>query len=249
MKHFLQVIKYGWEHAGQIAIEGRMCRMAIFFDIVCCFCKYKMWSNQYLVERFWEKSKEERQIIGANYFEKGKIRDDWQRDFQENNEFLIEYTQMKYERARLREKRNKAYSKRYNAKEGLFVEYNVVLSRQHYLPGSIKIGKNVLLAKNVFIDYSGNVIIEDKVKLTNGVVILSHYRDMEAYKQGKDVNIQTNIRICENAFIGTRAIILPSCHYIGKNAQVGAGAVVTKDVPDNTLVAGVPAKVIRIMEH
>lgn len=49
--------------------------------------------------------------------------------------------------------------------------------------------------------------------------------------------------------IGSRAIILASCHYIGKHARVGAGAVVTHDVPDYAVVAGVPAKVIRMMEH
>lgn len=48
--------------------------------------------------------------------------------------------------------------------------------------------------------------------------------------------------------MGSRAIILSSCHYIGKNARVGAGAVVTKDVSDNTIVAGVPAKVIKRMD-
>lgn len=122
MRRFFQVIKYGWRHAGQIAANDNKYRLVIFFDIIYCFYKYKMWSNQYLKESFWEKSREEREAIGVVCFEKGKVRDEWQRDFQENNEFLIEYTQMKYERARLREKRNKAYAKRYNAGKGLFVE-------------------------------------------------------------------------------------------------------------------------------
>lgn len=51
----------------------------------------------------------------------------------------------------------------------------------------------------------------------------------------------------EGAVIGSRAIILNSCNYIGKNARVGAGAVVTKDVPDNAIVVGVPAHIVKIM--
>ena len=49
-----QVAKYGWLHAGQIsqeAFDGKK-RMSLFFDILGCYRKYKMWSNQYLKERF-----------------------------------------------------------------------------------------------------------------------------------------------------------------------------------------------------
>lgn len=92
------------------------------------------------------------------------------------------------------------------------------------------------------------MIIEDGVKLAEGVVMESHHRDLEAYAQGKDINIPTKLRICENAYIGTRAIILDSCNYIGKNARIGAGAIVTKDIPDNAVAVGVPAKVIKILE-
>lgn len=49
--------------------------------------------------------------------------------------------------------------------------------------------------------------------------------------------------------IGSCAIMLDSFHYIGKQIRVGAGAVVTHDVPDYAIVAGVLAKVIRMMEH
>jgi acetyltransferase-like isoleucine patch superfamily enzyme len=60
------------------------------------------------------------------------------------------------------------------------------------------------------------------------------------------VNIPTKLVIEENAYVGVNAIILDSCNYIGKYARVGAGAVVTKDVPDYATVAGVPAKIVKI---
>ena len=104
------------------------------------------------------------------------------------------------------------------------------------------------LSRNVYIDYTGDVIIEDGVKIANGVIIESHHRDLEAYNQGKDVNIPTKLLIRENAYIGSRAVILDSCNHIGKNARIGAGAVVTKDIPDNAVAVGVPAKVVKMLE-
>ena len=86
-----QVINYGWKHSGAISknegfSSGK--RIAIFFDILRCFNKYKMWSNQYVKEKFYSLSKQERAETGAKYREKGIIRDRWQRDFQENQRFL-----------------------------------------------------------------------------------------------------------------------------------------------------------------
>jgi acetyltransferase-like isoleucine patch superfamily enzyme len=56
--------------------------------------------------------------------------------------------------------------------------------------------------------------------------------------------IKTDTRIGKNCFIGARSIILPGVT-IGDNCVVGSGAVVTKDVPSRTAVAGNPAKIIR----
>jgi acetyltransferase-like isoleucine patch superfamily enzyme len=54
------------------------------------------------------------------------------------------------------------------------------------------------------------------------------------------------ITICDGVWLGARSTILPGVT-VGGGAVVGAGAVVTKDVPANTVVAGVPAKVIRCL--
>ena len=64
-------------------------------------------------------------------------------------------------------------------------------------------------------------------------------------------NIRTimtkEIRIKKNAWIGARVSILPGVT-IGENAIVGTGSVVTKDVPDNAVVVGVPAKIVKMIE-
>lgn len=249
MTRIVQVVKYGWLHAGKVRnIEKQrlVFQFAIFLDILYCFFVYKMWSNQYLEAEFWRLN-DNRKEIGRIYKEKGLIRDKWQKDFIENRRFLLKYSSRKYELPNLREKRNKAYSKRFNMGSGAMVEYNVEISRQHYLNGDIVVGKNVLLAKNVFIDYSGHIIIKDNVQITNGVIIETHTHEFHSdFRASREKILQTDLIINEGAVIGSRAIILSSCHYVGKHARVGAGAVVTKDVPDYATVVGVPAKIIKI---
>ena len=83
-------------------------------------------------------------------------------------------------------------------------------------------------------------------KITSGVVILAH-----DYSHSVLVGVHNEIllgggyhtTIGENCFIGMNAIIMPGVH-IGNNCIVGTGAVVTKDIPDNMVVAGNPAKII-----
>lgn len=252
LKRLQQVLKYGWLHAGEITEcekNNFFFRIKIFLDMLYCFRYYKMWSNQYKKEKFYYLSSDERETLGRKYWEEGIKRDIWQKDFNENRRFLSEYSSMKYEVGAKRERRRNAYQNYFKTGDNLMVEYNVNISRQHYLNGSISIGKNVLLAKNVFIDYSGDVVIKDNVQITNGVVIETHHHAFHSdYKKNPNIVTPSTLIIEEGAVIGSRAIILDSCNYIGKNARVGAGAVVTKDVPDNAVVVGVPAKVIKIIE-
>ena len=250
MSRVSQVIRYGWLHS-RMALDdfdgkgfGR--RLRIFFDILYCYRNYRMWSNQYLKERFHLIGGDERERIGGEYLQKGIIRDRWQQDFRETRRFLTKYSSIRYEEADKRETRRKAYTDKYKTGKNLMVEYDVNISRQHYLNGSIKIGDNVLLAKHVFIDYSGDVVIGDNVQLTNGVVIESHCHPFHSdYTASRDIVTPTAITIEEGAVIGSRAIIMPSCHRIGRHARVGAGAVVTKDIPDFAVAVGVPARVVR----
>ena len=250
-KRLKQVFQYGWKHAGEISriyFSGKK-RARLFIDILSCFNKYGMWSNQYQKERFWALSAAEKKAVGIKYQQVNSKRELWLKDFYENRDFFIKYANVKYERSLLREKRNKAYSERYNAGKNLLVEYDVNISRQHYLDGTISIGDNVLLAKHVFIDYSGCVIIKDNVQLANGVIIETHHHEFHSDLSAPKYSIiPTQLKVEEGVVIGSRAIILPSCHYIGKYARIGAGAVVTKDIPDYSVAVGVPAKVIRFLD-
>lgn len=247
-----QLVQYGWKHAGQISCEhlSKKKRISTFIDILSCYNRYGMWSNQYLKEEFWDLDKGQRKIIGNKYRDTNRKREIWVTDFYKNRAFYIKYGNIKYEKESLRAKRNAAYTKRYGAGKNLSVEYDVNISRQHYLEGTISIGDNVLLAKNVFIDYSGEVVIKDNVQLANGVIIETHHHAFHSNpKESRSIIMPSSLVIEEGAVVGSRAIILSSCHYIGKNARVGAGAVVTKDVPDYTVAVGVPAKVVKTLPH
>lgn len=251
IKRAYQIIKYALIHSRNVITlekKNSLYQIKVFLDMVNCFLKYKMWTNQYLHEKFHMKTKEDRARIGNEYLNEGIKRDNWQKDFIENRKFLNKYTLKKYELPILREKRNRAYKKRYNMGDNCFVEYGVELSRQHYLNGKIQIGSNVLLAKNVNIDYSSNIIIGDDVAITDGVKILSHGHDFLGIKDENQLVKGTNrvytsdLVICNNVLLGSKSIIMPGVNRIGINSIVSAGSVVTKEVPDNTIVAGNPAK-------
>lgn len=112
-------------------------------------------------------------------------------------------------------------------------------------------GQNVNISNNVIVGndckVQNNVSIYEGVELEDGVfcgpscVFTNDLTPRARYPKGRDGYKKTLIR--EGASIGANATIVCG-HIIGKYAMVAAGAVVTKDVPDYVLVAGVPAKVI-----
>jgi len=246
-----QLFKYANQNAEAISLmpDVNLSKSSLFIDILKCYFKYHVYAIQYKKEKFWKLSPEQRDEIAKKYREKNLKNEAWAKDYYENFRFLIKWTAYKYEAtANMQKKRINAYRRRYDIGENCFIGHDVIIERHHYLWGSLKIGNKCTIAKHVYIDYTGDVIIDDGVKIAQGVVIESHHRDVDAYIQGKDINIPTELHICENVYIGTNAVILDSCNYIGKNARIGAGAVVTKDIPDNAVAVGVPAKVIKILE-
>ena len=109
-------------------------------------------------------------------------------------------------------------------------------------------GKTTRVGKEVFINFGctfldqGGITIEDGVFIGPGAKILTErHPEQPALRH----TLQTEpVVIRRKAWIGAGAIILPGVT-VGENAIVAAGAVVTKDVPDNAIVAGVPAKGLR----
>lgn len=112
----------------------------------------------------------------------------------------------------------------------------------------VRIGnyKTVYIAPNVLIDTSfpEHVTIEDGVYITRGAKVICHtaFTPMTQKIVGVEYTIG-DVVIEEGAYIGVNAIILPSVR-VGRCAVIGAGAVVTKDVPPYAIAGGVPARVI-----
>lgn len=112
---------------------------------------------------------------------------------------------------------------------------------------NLKIGSNVSIWPMCYIECSGDVTIEDNVSIAHSVTIMSEKhnyinKNIPIKEQGKSY---APVIIEENVWIGAKATILSGV-VIGKGAIVGAGAVVTKDVPRNAIVGGIPAKVIKM---
>ena len=92
----------------------------------------------------------------------------------------------------------------------------------------------------------GPVCIGNNVNLAQGITVTALNHNFEDTSMRIDEQgISTKpVIISDDVWIGANAVILPGVT-IGRHSVVAAGAVVTKDVPDNSLVAGIPAKVIR----
>lgn len=111
-------------------------------------------------------------------------------------------------------------------------------------------GRNIKVGKNVFINSCCNFQDQGGVTIGDGSLI-GHKAVFATLNHGlapedRSTLYPSPIVIGKNVWVGASATILPGVT-VGDNAIIAAGAVVTKDVPANTVVAGVPAKVIRTL--
>lgn len=240
-----QVCEYGWKDAQTLCLEdgAKKGKIAIFLDILHCFFKYNVWSNQYKKEKLYLLSGEQKKEICLKYQDKNNFRDKWVKEFFDNYKFLHKWSSFKYEQsADLQAKRCAAYKKQYGLGDNCFIGNDVLLVRHHELNGTISVGNNVLIAKHTFIDYSGELIIHDNVAMANGVVIETHTHHIERGRGGGA--IQSRLEIGEGVKILTRSYIADTCHSIGRYARIGAGTYVRSNIPPYAIVLGNPAKII-----
>lgn len=117
-----------------------------------------------------------------------------------------------------------------------------------FTPFHTNFGRHIQIGKNVFINHActfldlGGITIEDDVLIGPKVSIITENHPVNPNE--RKMLDHRGVIIKRNAWIGANATILPGL-VIGENSVVAAGAVVTKDVPPNTIVAGVPAKIIK----
>lgn len=129
--------------------------------------------------------------------------------------------------------------------DNVYVGHNVYL--KGYYKNLMKIGSNTWIGQGCFLHSGGGLTIGNNVGVGPCVKIMTHH-----HSEPEDYRIP--ILFCEQEYkeviieddcdIGIGAVILPGVR-IGKGCLIGAGAVVTKDIEEYSVVAGVPAKVLR----
>lgn len=115
-------------------------------------------------------------------------------------------------------------------------------------------GSNLFAGKNLVIDFdctildAAPVIIGDWVIIGPHVLISTVTHPLSAMGRREKQALAAPVRIGNDVWIGGSATVLPGVT-IGDNVVIGAGAVVTKDIPPNSLALGVPARVVRTLEN
>lgn len=114
-----------------------------------------------------------------------------------------------------------------------------------YNPQNIRIGKNCVINSGVILQSCKDGIIEigDNVTLSYQSTLLTCGLELDKYPEEK-IHFSNNIVVKDSVWIGANVIVLPGIT-IGEGSIIAAGSVVTKDVPNGCIVAGVPAKVIK----
>ena len=243
-----QVFKYGWQDAKTIGGEPDVnkSRVVVICDILHCYLKYNVWSNQYKKEKLYSLSGEQRETICLKYQEKNTKRDKWVKEFFDNYKFLNKWSSFKYERsADLQEKRRNAYKKQYGLGENCFVGYDVLFHRHHYVDSSIVTGSNCGFSEHVDIDYTGGLQLGFKVWFSEGAKVFTHNHVVDF--SGKDESkgcIKTPLVIHDRVWIGSRAVIMPGVSEIGRGALISSCSYVRSKIPPYAIVMGNPAKII-----
>ncbi|XOV89341.1 MAG: acyltransferase [Pseudomonadota bacterium] len=112
--------------------------------------------------------------------------------------------------------------------------------------GHITVGDNCLICPGVRIDSASLVQIDDNCMLAAGAYITdADWHDI--YDRTRAVGTTRPVHLCENVWIGDGATVCKGVT-IGRNSVIGAGAVVTGDIPENVIAAGNPARVVKPLD-
>ena len=138
----------------------------------------------------------------------------------------------------------------------IFNRYNKLKDPiKFYRNQGINIGENCEIRNGVYFSSEPYLItIGNHVRINAGVEFVTHdggvwvLREKSIIANRENITLFGPIKVGNNVHIGSRAIIMPNVK-IGNNCIIGCGAIVTKDIPDNSIVAGIPAKIIETIDE
>ena len=105
-------------------------------------------------------------------------------------------------------------------------------------------GSNIYANSNLTLVDDGHIYIGNKVMFGPNVTIATANHPIAPELRGKALQYNKDVFIAENVWIGANVVIVPGVH-IGKHSVIGAGSVVTKDIPENVVAVGNPCRVLR----
>lgn len=113
----------------------------------------------------------------------------------------------------------------------------------------VHFGSGIYANSNLTLVDDGHIYIGDKVMFGPNVMIATAGHPINPELRERGLQFNKDVYIGENTWIGGNVVILPGVH-IGRNTVIGAGSVVTKDIPDNVIAVGNPCIVLRnVSEH
>ena len=128
-------------------------------------------------------------------------------------------------------------------------KYNDFTIAEYYRKLGAQVGEDCRIQVKGLSSEPYLVKIHNHVTIASNVALITHDGGCWVFRdEYPDLNVFGKIEIMDNCFIGMGSMIMPNV-VIGPNSIVGAGAVVTKDVPPNTIVAGIPARVISTIDQ
>lgn len=132
--------------------------------------------------------------------------------------------------------------------------YRAIASRFFRIAWARKIGVNFQDDLKIYgnVDWGTEpwlITLGRNVHLTNDIRFINHDGGVLLYRDSiPDLEITKPIVLGDNVYVGNNVLFLPGVH-VGSNVIIGAGAVVTKDIPDNSVAVGVPARVIKTADE
>lgn len=116
-----------------------------------------------------------------------------------------------------------------------------------YITGTLEVGESVWIGKNLTIHGNGHVLINDNCDIAPDVMFVTGGHEIGNVIRRAGTGFNKNIEIGKGSWIGTRSTILGGVT-IGDACVVGACSMVNKDITNNIVVGGIPAKTIKILE-